>query len=176
MAEQRTAGALTWGSRVSCGHHTILAPGIAEVDTRSIRYLIGERETAATAIAQALREQITELTDQLTRAETELADLATTRKTLNALTGEPEATEPADATVATVAYQQILAVFTTTTGPMRAKDVCLALGLGTAPKDAEGLRAKLKRLVARHVLIETEPGLFALAATTPSTQDRDQER
>lgn len=146
------------------------------MDTRTIRQLIGERETAATAMAQALREQIAALSDQLARAETELADLATTRKTLSALTGEPEATDPADATVASVAYQQILAVFATATGAMRAKDVCLALGLGTAPKDTEGLRAKLKRLVARRVLIETEPGRFALAAKAPSTQDREQGR
>jgi hypothetical protein len=138
--------------------------------------LIGERETAASAMTQALREQIAALTDQLARAETELADLATTRKTLNALTGEPEAATPTDAPVASVAYQQILAVFTTTTGAMRAKDVCLALGLGTAPKDTEGLRAKLKRLVARQVLIETEPGVFALTATAPSTQDHEQGR
>jgi hypothetical protein len=144
------------------------------VDTRTIRQLIGERETAATAIAQALREQIAALTDQLASAETELADLATTRKTLNALTGQPEETAPA-APVASVAYQQILAVFATT-GAMRAKDVCLALGLGTAPKDTEGLRAKLKRLVARQLLIETEPGVFALTPTAPSTQDREQER
>jgi uncharacterized small protein (DUF1192 family) len=146
------------------------------VDTRTIRQLIGERETAASATVQALREQIAALTDQLARAETELADLATTRKTLNALTGEPEAATPTDAPVASVAYQQILAVFTTTTGAMRAKDVCLALGLGTAPKDTEGLRAKLKRLVARQVLIETEPGVFALTATAPSTQDHEQGR
>jgi hypothetical protein len=52
-----------------------------------------------------------------------------------------------------------------------------ALGLGTAPKDTEGLRAKLKRLVARQILIEAEPGLFALAPpTTLSTQDYEQDR
>ena len=78
---------------------------------------------------------------------------------------------PTAPTLASVAYQQILAAFTTATAAMRAKDVCLALGLGTAPKDTEGLRAKLKRLVAHQVLIETEPGLFALAAAAPSTQD-----
>jgi hypothetical protein len=141
------------------------------VDTQAIRALITERESAASVTAQALREQIAALSDQLARAETELADLATTRKTLSALTGESDATDPADATPASVAYQQILAVFTTATAAMRAKDVCLALSLGTAPKDTEGLRAKLKRLVARQVLIETEPGLFTLAATSPSTQD-----
>jgi hypothetical protein len=66
-------------------------------------------------------------------------------------------------------------VFTTATTGMRAKDLCLTLGLGTAPKDTEGLRAKLKRLVARQVLIETEPGLFSLASTASSTQDDEQE-
>jgi hypothetical protein len=46
--------------------------------------------------------------------------------------------------------------------PAGAKDICLALGLGTTPKDTEGVRAKLKRLVNRQVLTETEPGLFTL--------------
>ncbi len=102
-------------------------------------------------------------------------DLATTRKTLTALTGVPEATAPVDATVVSVAYQLITAVFTAATSGMRAKDVCLTLGLGIAPKDTEGLRAKLKRLVARQVLIETEPGLFALPSTASSTQDAERE-
>jgi hypothetical protein len=67
-------------------------------------------------------------------------------------------------------------VFTTATDAMRAKDVCLALGLGTTPKDTEGLRAKLKRLVAREILVETQPGLFALTPTKQSTQDNEQRR
>lgn len=144
------------------------------MDTRAIWALIAERETTASATAQALREQIAALTDQLAHAENELADLVTTRKTLTALTGEPEPTSP-DATIASVAYQQILAAFTDTTGRMRAKDVCLALGLGTTPKHTEGLRAKLKRLASRQILIESEPGLFALASTASSTQDAEQE-
>ncbi len=45
---------------------------------------------------------------------------------------------------------------------LRAKDVCEALDLGTTPKDTEGIRAKLKRLVNRQVLTETKPGLFTL--------------
>ncbi|TDC85929.1 hypothetical protein E1193_01080 [Micromonospora sp. KC606] len=46
---------------------------------------------------------------------------------------------------------------------MRAKDICHALGTGTIARDTEGLRAKLKRLVGRQILAETEPGLFVLA-------------
>lgn len=129
--------------------------------------LIAEREAAAKAAAEALREQITKLTDELALAETELAELAITRKTLLRLTGEAEATAPIDETMERVAYQQILAVFGTAAGAMRAKDVCLALGVGVTAKDTEGMRAKLKRLVARHILIEAQPGLFALAPATP---------
>jgi hypothetical protein len=129
--------------------------------------LIAEREAAANAAAGALREQIAKFTGELALVEDESAELAITRKTLQKLTGQTE-TAPADATVASTAYQQILAVFRTATDPMRAKDVCLALGLTTAPKDTEGMRAKLKRLTARDILIEAEPGLFTLATVTPT--------
>lgn len=130
--------------------------------------LIAQREAAANAAAEALREQIATLSGELALAEQELTELAITRRTLTKLTGQAETAEPADATVGSTAYQQILAVFGTADGPMRAKDVCLALGLGVAAKDTEGLRAKLKRLVARHILIEAEPGLFALAPAIPT--------
>jgi len=145
------------------------------VDTRAVWALITDREATASAAAQTLREQIAALSERLAQAEAELGDLATTRRTLAVLTGQPDTPSAGDATIASVAYQQILATLTAATEPMRAKDVCLALGLGTAPKDTEGLRAKLKRLVARQVLTETEPGLFALATTTPSTQDTGQD-
>ena len=132
----------------------------------SIWELIAERENTATAGAEHLREQIGKLSAELALAEAELADLAVTRATLTRLTSTAEATAPADATVASAAYQQILTVFATAAGGMRAKDVCQALGLGSTAKDTEGMRAKLKRLVARHILLETEPGLFTLAPAT----------
>lgn len=127
--------------------------------------LITGRETAVTATVEQLRAQIATLTDQLTTAETELTELAITRTTLLRLAGPPDPPQ-ADATLASPAYQQILAAFTTTTGGLRAKDVCLALGTATTAADTERLRAKLKRLVARHVLTEPEPGLFTLAGPT----------
>jgi hypothetical protein len=40
---------------------------------------------------------------------------------------------------------------------LRAKDICRALGTGTAAKNTEGLRAKLNRLVVRGILTEPEP-------------------
>lgn len=130
--------------------------------THSILDLISERQAVVAEAITTLREQIGHLTDDLRAAEIELNDLATTRTTLTRLTstgGPPTSDSPLDTTV----YQQILAVFNTGNGSaMRAKDVCHALGLGTEPKDTEGVRAKLKRLVKRRLLTETEPGLFAL--------------
>jgi hypothetical protein len=128
--------------------------------------LIAERETAAAAAAETLREQIATLSAELALIDTELVELAITRTTLTRLIGVAEAAVPVDATIASAAYQQILAVFATTDGGMRAKDVCQALGLGITAKDTEGIRAKLKRLVARHILVEAEPGLFTLAPAT----------
>ena len=75
----------------------------------------------------------------------------------------PRPPAPVDATIASTPYQQILAVFDTAETALRAKDVCRALGAGVTAKDTEGLRAKLKRLVNRQILTETQPGLFTLA-------------
>ncbi|MFD4322553.1 hypothetical protein [Streptomyces sp. NPDC058548] len=43
---------------------------------------------------------------------------------------------------------------------MRARDLRQALDLPILPKNAEGIRSKLKRLVAQGILTELEPGLF----------------
>jgi hypothetical protein len=67
-----------------------------------------------------------------------------------------------DPTVISSAYQQILAVLKTTTAGMRAKDICLALDIEPLPKHVEGARAKLKRLVNRELVTETQPGIFTL--------------
>ena len=133
--------------------------------------LITARETVATAHAEQLRAQIGALTEQLDVADAELADPATTRNTLLRLTGTDRAPAPTDATGTSPAYQQILAVFAATGNPLRAKDICVALGTGTAAKNTESLRAELKRLIARGVLTEPDSGLFAL--TQPATSNSD---
>jgi len=93
--------------------------------------------------------------------ECELADLATTRQTLLkfhpgrgdlARAGHHQRALPAD-------HRRVYP----DRGGLRAKDVCLALGIGTEPQDTEGIRAKLKRLVNHQVLTETQPGLFTLS-------------
>jgi hypothetical protein len=137
----------------------------------SILDLITERQAVVAAAIATLREQIGKLTDELRTAETELNDLATTRTTLTRLTSTTGPAIPDDGPLDNTVYQQILHVFTTGDGiPMRAKDVCHALGIGTEPKDTEGVRAKLKRLVKRRILTETEPGLFALAASAEAVE------
>jgi hypothetical protein len=123
--------------------------------------LIAERETAARHSADQVRAQITALTDELARLDAELADLATTRGTLRALAATEFTAE--DPTVISSAYQQILAVLGASATGMRAKDICLALDIEPLPKHVEGARAKLKRLVSRNLLTETQPGIFALA-------------
>lgn len=130
------------------------------MNTITVLDLIAARETAASAAREELREQMSKLAAEVAAIECELADLATTRRTLTMiLEREVTSSEPA---VISEPYQQILAVFTSTRGALRAKDVCRALGIGTEPKDTEGIRAKLKRLVNRHILTETQPGLFTL--------------
>ena len=121
---------------------------------------IAARETAASAALDELRQQQAKLTAEMAGIESELADLATTRQTLTKIL-EDEVTAPEPALISEP-YQQILAVFTPGRGALRAKDVCVALGIGTEPKDTEGIRAKLKRLVNRQILTESQPGLFTL--------------
>jgi hypothetical protein len=140
------------------------------MNTTTILDLIAARQNTAAQTAAGLREQITTLTAELARIENELADLEITRKTLHSLSAE-QLTSP-DPTIVSEPYQRILAVFRDATGPLRAKDVCLALGLGTAPKDTESLRARLKRLVGREVLTETKPGLFSLDVTSNHPEPR----
>jgi hypothetical protein len=130
------------------------------VNTATILDLITARQNAATAARDRLRQEMTTLAADLAAIERELSDLATTRQTLITLTqGEVTSTEPS---IMSEPYQQILAAFTPDGPGLRAKDVCRALGIGTEPKDTEGIRAKFKRLTNRQILTETEPGLFTL--------------
>ncbi|MFX0577007.1 hypothetical protein [Nocardia nepalensis] len=59
-------------------------------------------------------------------------------------------------------YQDVVEVLTDAGRPLRAGHIAAALGLEIAPAKVEGLRSKLKRLVARGWLDEQTPGLFAI--------------
>ncbi|MFH8656096.1 hypothetical protein [Streptomyces afghaniensis] len=88
--------------------------------------------------------------------------LRITRKTLLTLPLPSPATGPDRPDIPDhPAYQQILTALADAGRPMRARDLCQALGLPILPKHTEGIRSKLKRLLSRGILIEAERGLFA---------------
>ncbi|MFD1275267.1 hypothetical protein ACFQ51_38050 [Streptomyces kaempferi] len=110
------------------------------------------QEDAARALADGLRAQIDDLQSRLREAETHLEHLAITRRTVTGLADRlpavvPDLPEHPD-------YPRILDAFNHATGPLRAKDVCEALGHELLPKNVEGTRAKLKRLVKLGILTE----------------------
>lgn len=132
---------------------------------------LGLQEDAARALADDLGTQIEELHSQLREAETHLEHLAITRKTVTALadrlpTVPPDLPEHPD-------YPRILGVFNEATGPLRARDVCGVLDHELLPKNIEGTRAKLKRLVKLGVLIEVDVGSFT--RKQQPTEHRDQQ-
>ena len=128
---------------------------------------IDAREQALAGEAEQAQARIGELTARLRELQQEISDLQVTRKTLLSLAGhdnEPgaEPAPPPPAVPEHPAYQQILDAFAGQQRPLRARDLCIALDLPIAAKNTEGIRSKLKRLVSRGILAETEPGLFTL--------------
>ena len=69
-----------------------------------------------------------------------------------------------------LAYRDVVEVVADA-GPLRAMQVCQALGVGSQPRHREGMRIKLKRLVDRGWLVEVSPGLFACAQGVAGTLD-----
>lgn len=129
---------------------------------------IDAREQALAREASDVQARIDGLTARLREVSEAISDLQVTRKTLISLASQNDAqpadapAEPAPALPEHPAYQQILTAFTDLGRPLRARDLCVALDLPIASKNTENIRSKLKRLVSRGILIETEPGLFAL--------------
>ncbi|GAB3177986.1 hypothetical protein GCM10027162_28340 [Streptomyces incanus] len=151
--------------------------------------VLESKESAARSRATELREQIAGLSEALTLVETELSRLQITRETMTEVLADgPGGAAPVadvesavvplaelvpvllaaeasgDATVTSEAYRRILVVFAQAPGPLRCKDVCVGVGLGTEANHIEGMRSKLKRLVERGILVEAGSGLFALAS------------
>ncbi|WP_030795320.1 hypothetical protein [Streptomyces sp. NRRL S-920] len=133
---------------------------------KAVLEYVKTRERELTDQAAGLRVRIEELTAQLGEFEAESENLRVTRRTLLALPAPVPADEPNRSEVPDhPAYQQIFAVFADAEAPLRARDLCQALDLPIVPKNTEGIRSKLKRLVTRGILTEPEPGLF----TPPGT-------
>jgi chromosome segregation ATPase len=138
-------------------HVTAADPG------RHLLDRIDAREQALARDAEETQARIDELAARLRDLEQEISDLQVTRKTLLSLAarddGQPAA-EAAPALPEHPAYQQIMDAFADLRRPLRARDLCIALDLPIVAKNTEGIRSKLKRLVSRGILTETEPGLF----------------
>jgi hypothetical protein len=127
---------------------------------------IDAREQALAREADHAQARIDELAARLRELQQEISDLQVTRKTLLSLAGQDDGqpaagpAEPPPALPDHPAYQQIMTAFADLRRPLRARDLCLALDLPIVAKNTEGIRSKLKRLVSRGILTETEPGLF----------------
>jgi hypothetical protein len=120
-----------------------------------------EREREISAQAEAMREQITQLTARLDELGRAAEEVRITRKTLLGLPDPQPSAPPAPKLPDHPAYQQIMAVFNAADHPLRARQVCEAMDLPVAPNNINNVRLKLKRLADRGILAETEPGLFA---------------
>ncbi|MEU7649973.1 hypothetical protein [Streptomyces huasconensis] len=119
---------------------------------------LGIQEEAARGLADDLRTRISELQARLREAETHLEHLAITRKTVTGLADRcpaapPDLPEHPD-------YPRILGVFNDATSPLRARNVCEDLNHELLPKNIDGTRAKLKRLVKLGILTEADTGSF----------------
>lgn len=130
-----------------------LHPQLARLEQR-------EREIAAQA-GEAW-EKVTELTALIDRFEREAEEVRITRKTLQALPDPASPAPPPAKLPDHPAYQQIMAVFAAADTPLRARAVCEAMDLKLAPNNINNVRLKLKRLVERRILVETEQGVFTL--------------
>ncbi|WP_328505188.1 hypothetical protein [Streptomyces sp. NBC_00391] len=132
------------------------------LQVKAILEHIETRERELADQAGQFRDRIAELTRQLGELDAESENLRITRKTLLTLPLPSPATGPDRPDIPDhPAYQQILTTLADTGRPMRARDLCQALDLPILPKNTEGIRSKLKRLVSRGILTEPEPGLFA---------------
>ncbi|MEU7901228.1 hypothetical protein AB0B45_51470 [Nonomuraea sp. NPDC049152] len=122
------------------------------------------REQALTGQIEQTQAEIDTLTTRLGELSEAIEHLRISRKTLISLAEEDPAPVEPNAPPAGFdhpAYQQILTVFGETGGSLRARDLALAMDLPLTANGIQNVRAKLKRLVSRGILVETEPGLFA---------------
>ncbi|MGW0538448.1 hypothetical protein [Streptomyces sp. NPDC003032] len=106
------------------------------------------------------RDVIAELSAQLEEFHRAAEEIRITRKTLLDLTEPVLPAPPPPQLPDHPAYQQIMAVFSTAYGPLRARQVCEAMDPRIAPNTVNNARLKLKRLVERGILVEIEQGLF----------------
>lgn len=121
-----------------------------------------ESEQAIRIQAESLRVQIEKLAGQVVGLEAVLDDLAAVRKGLLGREGDETGGDGPAIPAENPVYRHILTGLAAARAPVRAKDLCRTLDLGAEPNEVEGMRSLLERLVARGVIIQAEPELFAL--------------
>ncbi|WP_043619876.1 hypothetical protein [Nonomuraea candida] len=122
---------------------------------------IDARERALTCQSEQTQEEIDTLTARLGELAEQVEHLRISRKTLISLAEEdPAPAKPPPAVPGHPAYQQILTVFGEAGGFLRARDLAMAMDLPLTQNSIQNVRAKLKRLAALGILVESEPGLF----------------
>ncbi|MEV1179569.1 hypothetical protein [Nonomuraea sp. NPDC049784] len=125
---------------------------------------IDAREQVLTCQIEQTQAEIDTLTARLGELSEQVEHLRISRKTLISLAEEDpapvEPVAPPPAIPDHPAYQQILAVFGEVGGSLRARDLAMAMDLPLTQNAIQNVRAKLKRLASRGILVETEPGLF----------------
>ncbi|MFI5679967.1 hypothetical protein [Streptomyces cellulosae] len=131
-----------------------------ELTVGAVLARLEERERELVAQAEAARERVAELSAQLEELHRTAEEIRITRKTLLVLPEPVPPAPPPPKLPDHPAYQQIMTVFTAADGPLRARQVCEAMDLQIAPNTINNARLKLKRLVERGILAETEQGLF----------------
>lgn len=155
----------------------------------SIDGLLDTHEVAVRSRVEALRAQVARVTAELGEAELALEHVAIMRATLAAvITAGGTATAPDQEAEAApgpslvpvwradlngahlpVGYRDLWRAVCGAPGPVRAQQLAADLGLQVTAAKVEGLRSKLKRLVARGWITEPDPGAFASRPTAPAS-------
>jgi putative heme degradation protein len=143
---------------------------------------------AATERVERLREQAEDIAGQLAAAEEELERLSIGGEVYRMVMMEdpglaerpaprvsgsaspigilliPERGGRVSLTDLPVDYRDILEILARAEGPLRARDVAAAVGLGESSLKAEGMRSKLNRLAQRGWASKTAEGRFTVTA------------
>ncbi|POM27308.1 hypothetical protein BTM25_17210 [Actinomadura rubteroloni] len=149
-----------------------------------------QEEAAEQGRLESLKAQVESLQSQVKEAEDRLARLAITRHTALALRPEDPARQSRDERPGSIwtsgtlgnggesapntkredrrplsgTNQRVVVLLAEVGRPMRAKEIALAVGDSDEHKRVEGMRTRLKRLVANGWLNEQNPGQFSIAA------------
>ncbi|WP_051810118.1 hypothetical protein [Actinoplanes subtropicus] len=142
------------------------------MDREQILRLLGEREAVGRVEVARLEEEAERLTVLIEACRREVDRLAVAREVLSGLAEElPGAVRVGhDLKPEPIMLDQLLTVLGEAGRPVRCKDVLVVLGEDPAvARRVERVRNRLKKLVVAGRVVETEPGLFTLAAESGSS-------